>query len=210
VELTFANSEIRVESASTGHEALRRLALVRPDLVLVDAVMPDPSGYEICQTIKHSEHAVPVVLLAGTFEPFDRELAAECGVDDHLVKPFESGTLRDKVEEWLNPRPSAVAAAETAEEEAASVEVTAPAESPSPDAEAVEPDPDPILAGAGEPVADELPAADTPSPALVEAVADAVVARLSTDVLREVAREVVPTLAERIIRERIRELESDD
>ena len=205
VELAFSDTDIRVESAQGGGEALQRLADVRPDLVLADVVMPDPSGYELCRTIKASERPVPVVLLAGTFEPFDAERARECGADGHLVKPFESDALRAKVRALLETpvapaEPPVDAAGEV--EEALAIEVHHPADgaSASPVYRAV-------------PAAPAFAASEPPagySQEFVEAVADAVVRRLAPDVLREVALRVVPELATEIIRERIRELEQEE
>ena len=105
VEITFGDTNVRVETAASGSEALDRFAESAPDLVIADVVMPGPSGYEVCERIKASERPVPVLLLAGTFEPFDRKRAASCGADGHLVKPFESRTLLERVEELLS-RPS--------------------------------------------------------------------------------------------------------
>ncbi|HKQ61048.1 MAG TPA: response regulator, partial [Candidatus Polarisedimenticolaceae bacterium] len=111
VELTFSDSEIRVETAADGAEALRKLEELRPDLLVLDVMMPEPNGYEICRTVKASERPVPVVLLAGTFEPFDAERASRCGADAHLVKPFESETLVQRVRSLLaRPVPAPVAA----------------------------------------------------------------------------------------------------
>lgn len=192
VELTFQDSDIRVESVSSGAAALDRLHALRPDLVLADVVMPHPSGYEICRAVKSSDRPVPVLLLAGTFESFDSERAAECGADDHLVKPFEADALRSKVEQWLSgERPRA------ADDDRATARDAAGESSASEDTRAAR----------AARVADTGP---VPDAQLVEAVARAVVGRLSVDVLREVAREVVPELATRIIRERIRELESEE
>jgi len=96
VELTFHDTDIRVESTGNGREALLRIAATKPDLVLADVIMPEPSGYEICRAVKSSDHPVPVLLLAGAFEPFDPERAKECGADGHVVKPFESRSLLER------------------------------------------------------------------------------------------------------------------
>lgn len=191
VELTFNGTDIRVETFDSGAAALENLERVDPDLILADVVMPGPSGYELCRQVKASGNAIPVVLLSSTFEPYDSDLAAECGADRHLVKPFESGTLADTVRELLEPLP---APAVTAEDEAEFPEVDDAVEALIDDsAKGQHQDP-----GGG---LDER---------LVEAVSKAVVRRLSEQVVREIAREVVPDLAERIIRERIRQLESED
>jgi CheY-like chemotaxis protein len=101
VELTFSDTDIRVEAVESGQEAMERLDRLEPDIVLADVVMPGPTGYEICERVKGSTRPVPVLLLAGTFEPFDPERARACGADGHLVKPFESRTLVQRVEALL-------------------------------------------------------------------------------------------------------------
>jgi CheY-like chemotaxis protein len=82
---------------ASGVEALERFRSTRPDLVLADVVMPPPAGYELCRRVKESDRPVPVLLLSGAFEPFDAEEATACGADGHLVKPFESQKLIDRV-----------------------------------------------------------------------------------------------------------------
>ena len=205
VELTFGETDIRVESVASGREALERWHDLRPDLVLADVVMPGPSGYEVCRAIKASDRPVPVLLLAGTFEPFDAVQARECGSDGHVTKPFDSRQLVERVE-LLLARPRTPAA---------SVEL-APA-SPVDDLEAMFDDlaapldPETIDA----PPAEAAPAeasSETPrlSPADIDAIARRVVERLSDRVIREIAWDVVPDLADVIVRERIRELERDE
>lgn len=202
VELTFSDSDIRVEAVSTGAAALERLDALRPDLVLADVVMPHPSGYEICRAVKSSARPVPVLLLAGAFESFDEARATDCGADDHLVKPFESLALRQKVEELLSSAARKAEGAAAATEEPEEYDLPPDEEEAAAQPiEAAEPEFDVVDAE------EDLPAPDA---RLVDAVAREVVRKLSTDVLREMARDVVPELATRIIRERIRELESDD
>jgi DNA-binding response OmpR family regulator len=211
VELTFSDTEFRVETADNGDAALAKLESLRPDLVLADVVMPDPTGYEICRAVKQSENPVPVMLLAGTFEPFDAELARECGADTHLVKPFESRTLRERVERLLAPL-EAVEPVPATEQQADDVEeiveqLTDEADGEGAAVAAVElEDAEPAMTTEAQ-APEDLPEV---APELVDAVAREVLKRLSTDILREVAWEVVPDLAAKIIRERIRELERDD
>jgi CheY-like chemotaxis protein len=103
VELTFAETEHTVVAVGNGRDLLARLDTVQPDIVLCDVVMPDLNGYEICQRIK-SEPAtlhIPVVLLTGTFEPFDRDRALAAGCDAIVTKPFEAKELIATVEDLL-------------------------------------------------------------------------------------------------------------
>jgi CheY-like chemotaxis protein len=212
VELTFSDTDIHVECVASGAEALSRLDVLRPDVVLADVVMPEPTGYEICRRIKDSDRPVPVLLLAGTFEMFDHELARSCGADGCLLKPFESRMLLDRVASLLAGREAVTSSGvEPVEAERERDESDPP---PTVVEAAVEPDrvaspveeesPEPVAAGT---VDEAVPGLE---PGTIDAIARAVVDRLSEDVVRQIAREVVPRVAEAVVRQRIRELEDED
>ena len=209
VELTFTDTDIRVEVAASGTAALDRIDAIQPDLVLADVFMPDPTGYDLCRTIKSSDRPVPVVLLAGTFEPFDSELARDCGADAHLVKPFESEILLDKVRTLLEPateplpeedEDEAVDDQDQVEQVLAVVSEDGEVEIAVTTDESAEDPRAPMPGGVSLPITQEF----------VDAVAEAVVHRISSEVVREIAAELVPQLATEIIRERIRELEQQE
>lgn len=103
VELTFAETEHKVVTVGSGRDLFGRLAEVKPDVVLCDVVMPDMNGYEVCQTLKSDPNTLhlPVVLLTGTFEPFDRDRAVAAGCDAIVTKPFEARELINIVEDLL-------------------------------------------------------------------------------------------------------------
>jgi CheY-like chemotaxis protein len=108
VELTFADTEYDVVAVSSGDELLQKLPETRPELVICDVIMPGRDGYDVCQEIKSSpEHLhLPVILLTGTFEPFDRDRAIAVGCSEIITKPFEAKKLVDAVER-LAASPSA-------------------------------------------------------------------------------------------------------
>jgi CheY-like chemotaxis protein len=114
VELTFSDSDYELVCVSNGQKALERVREQRPDLILADVVMPEKNGYEVCEAIKGNPATsrIPVVLLSGTFEPFDRERAERIGADAIVSKPFDSQQLLGQVEALLDRVPAA--AAETA------------------------------------------------------------------------------------------------
>ncbi len=103
VELTFAETEHKVVAVGSGRELLRRLSEVNPDVVLCDVVMPDMNGYDVCQSLKSDPATlhIPVVLLTGTFEPFDRDRALAVGSDSIVTKPFEARELIATVEDLI-------------------------------------------------------------------------------------------------------------
>ena len=103
VELTFSDSDFELICVSNGQRALEKLRDERPDLILADVVMPEKNGYEVCEAIKGNPATakIPVVLLSGTFEPFDRERAERIGADAIVSKPFDSQQLLAQVEALL-------------------------------------------------------------------------------------------------------------
>ncbi len=115
VELTFADTEINVVTVSSGDELLEQLPSVRPDIVISDVIMPGTDGYNVCQTIKSDPETlhIPVILLTGTFEPFDRDRALAAGCDEIITKPFEARKLVETVDRLLQGGPAG-----TPEEEA--------------------------------------------------------------------------------------------
>src|SRR5436190_7566153 len=103
VELMFSDTEYLLTCVSNGRLALEKAREDPPDLILADVVMPEKNGYEVCEEIKKDPATarIPVVLLAGTFEPFDRERAERLGCDAIVSKPFDSHQLFRKVESIL-------------------------------------------------------------------------------------------------------------
>ena len=207
IELTFSDTDFHVQSVASGEEALAKLETMRPDVVLADVVMPEPSGYEICRRVKLLDPPIPVLLLAGVFEAFDHEQARACGADGCLLKPFESRTLLDRVASLLASR-EAIGGGALESLEAETAGDFAP-DAADLDSSMIEPPGGPatvsgelrdLAEDAGLPIDSET----------IDVIAEAVVRRLSDDVVRQIARKIVPQVAEELIRQRIRELENDE
>ncbi|MBW7957247.1 MAG: response regulator [Deltaproteobacteria bacterium] len=103
ISITFASEDYELVIAGDGDTALRKARETKPDLVIADIAMPGKSGYELTAAIKSDPEFrnIPVLLLAGTFEPLDKNEAMRVGADDSIIKPFESQDLLDKVRELL-------------------------------------------------------------------------------------------------------------
>jgi CheY-like chemotaxis protein len=99
VELVLAGEGFDIKATSNGDEALTALQSFRPDVVLADIAMPVMNGYQLCEKIKKNPDTadIPVILLAGAFEPIDEDLAKDVEADDYIIKPFESQELLSKV-----------------------------------------------------------------------------------------------------------------
>ncbi|HKP71942.1 MAG TPA: response regulator, partial [Pyrinomonadaceae bacterium] len=92
VALTFDDEEMEVVAVGSGAQAIEKLNESLPDIVLADVFMPEPNGYQLCERIKRDGRTrhIPVVLLVGTFEPFNEAEARRVGADEVLTKPFQS------------------------------------------------------------------------------------------------------------------------
>jgi DNA-binding response OmpR family regulator len=104
IELTFAHEDVRVVSVSDGRRAMQWMDTEWPDIVLVDVEVPEADGYEVASHVKTSTRLknVPVLLLAGAFEPVDQERVQRIGCDGVLVKPFEPQQLVSRVKALLD------------------------------------------------------------------------------------------------------------
>jgi CheY-like chemotaxis protein len=103
VELTFSEGDYQVICVSNGTEALKKIREARPHVALLDIIMPEKNGYEVCEELKKDPATadIPVLLLTGTFEPFDEKRADAVGAVGHLTKPFESHALVSRVDELI-------------------------------------------------------------------------------------------------------------
>jgi DNA-binding response OmpR family regulator len=111
VELTFAGQDIQVVPVGDGGQAIARIPAERPDIVLADIGMPTPNGYEVSAFVKSRRELahVPVLLLAGAFEPVDDTRAREVRSDGVIIKPFDPRQMVTRVRELLSaPRPPAI------------------------------------------------------------------------------------------------------
>jgi len=103
VSLTFAEEDFEVVCAGNGEIAIQKIEEIQPDIVLADIFMPRQTGYEVCEYVKTkpSLSHIPVLLLVGTFEPFDKKEASRVGADGYLTKPFETTVLIQMVKDAI-------------------------------------------------------------------------------------------------------------
>ena len=109
-----------VRFAVNGEEALAQVALKRPDLLLLDVMMPKKSGYEVLGEIRRTDAALPVILLTAKGEKSDVILGLGLGSDDYIKKPFDNDELLARVSAALRraEAPAAPAATRAATSEA--------------------------------------------------------------------------------------------
>jgi DNA-binding response OmpR family regulator len=82
-----------VEQAVTGTAALERHAQAAPDIVLLDVMIPEKSGYDVCREIRRTDPVTPIIMLTAKGQEVDRVVGLELGADDYVVKPFGASEL---------------------------------------------------------------------------------------------------------------------
>ncbi|MDD2851770.1 MAG: response regulator [Desulfuromonadaceae bacterium] len=103
IGIIFGGDEYTLTVVDNGKSAISKAHEINPDILLIDALMPGVSGYEVAEAIRATPllAATPLLLMTGSFEPFDEERAKKCGADDFIAKPFESQQIITKVRELL-------------------------------------------------------------------------------------------------------------
>lgn len=82
--------------AYDGQQALEKAREVKPDLILLDVMMPQKDGWEVCQEIRRT-NSVPILMITARGEEMDRVLGLELGADDYIVKPFSFRELLARI-----------------------------------------------------------------------------------------------------------------
>ncbi|WP_428421317.1 response regulator transcription factor [Methylibium sp.] len=90
-----------VHAVLTAGDGERALQQWRPDAVLLDVMLPDASGYDVCRRWRAAHPALGIVMLTARGDPMDRVLGLEIGADDYLAKPFEPRELVARVRALL-------------------------------------------------------------------------------------------------------------
>jgi len=103
LEFLLRTEGFDVSVAQNGREALELIDSLRPDVVLMDMMMPEMGGHEATRTLRERPGIMhtPVIALTAAAMPGDREKALAAGCDDYISKPIDSSLLLDRIEYWL-------------------------------------------------------------------------------------------------------------
>lgn len=107
IRATFDDGRYSIAEAEDGDQSLELARSVRPDLVVLDMMMPGRSGLEVLHELRADPALAqtPVVMLTARARPADRDAATAAGADRYLAKPFSPLELITVVEDLLNDRP---------------------------------------------------------------------------------------------------------
>lgn len=97
----------RYESAYDGEEAIKKALEIKPDLIILDIMMPKINGIEVCRAFRKNSD-VPIIMLTAKGEEIDKILGLELGADDYIVKPFSPREVVARVKAVLRRRTSRV------------------------------------------------------------------------------------------------------
>jgi len=103
IDLTLRTAGYEIHVASSGTECLEMMRRNQYDIVLLDIMMPDMTGYEVLQTLKgEMESLPPIVYLTAKSLPEDRAHGMALGATDFLIKPVTRGSLLDTIKKYGN------------------------------------------------------------------------------------------------------------
>jgi DNA-binding response OmpR family regulator len=97
----------RVEWCTTGTEAMRSFEMHSPDVVLLDAGLPDIDGFTVCRWIRSQNAAVPILIVTARDSDIDIVVGLDAGANDYVVKPFSVPVLLARVRAHLRANPAA-------------------------------------------------------------------------------------------------------
>jgi DNA-binding response OmpR family regulator len=110
VQLYLRNEGYRVETAANGAEALRKIANLQPALIVLDLMLPEVDGWDVCRRVRATSD-VPIIMLTARSDDVDRIVGLELGADDYVTKPFNPRELAARVKAVLRRATPAPAAA---------------------------------------------------------------------------------------------------
>lgn len=100
VETRMRRDGFTTFTADSAEEGMRLFRRIKPDLVILDIMLPQRSGFEFCRSVRQ-EHATPIIMLSARAEEADRVKGLELGADDYVVKPFNLSELSARVKAVL-------------------------------------------------------------------------------------------------------------
>ncbi|MEW8354021.1 MAG: response regulator transcription factor [Candidatus Thiodiazotropha sp.] len=96
----FTRYDLELEAVTLPSEGLKRIEHSNPDLVILDIMLPEMDGFEVCRTIR-KQSSLPILMLTARGEVMDRVVGLELGADDYLAKPFEPRELVARIQNIL-------------------------------------------------------------------------------------------------------------
>jgi DNA-binding response OmpR family regulator len=102
--MILGKGSYEVLTAADGEEGIKLAQAERPDLILMDVVMPRMDGFEACRRLRRDDQtkAIPIIMVTTRGEVANAQLGYECGCDDYVTKPVNSVELLSKIRDHLH------------------------------------------------------------------------------------------------------------
>ena len=103
VVMRLEANDYEVVCAVDGQEALDKVHREKPDLIILDIMLPKIDGYKVCRMLKFDEayKSIPIIIVTARSQQKDEDMGKEMGADAYIAKPFEPEILLDKIRELL-------------------------------------------------------------------------------------------------------------
>lgn len=101
LKLNLADEEYEVDWASDGLEGLRKALQETPDLIILDVMLPEKNGLEVCRELRQKNIGIPILMLTAKGEEVDKVVGLEIGADDYITKPFSIRELLARLKAHL-------------------------------------------------------------------------------------------------------------
>ena len=88
IRFNLEKEGFQVETSFDGEDAVNKVKLVDPDLMLLDVMLPKQDGFSVCKQVREQNITVPIIMLTAKEEEVDKVLGLELGADDYMTKPF--------------------------------------------------------------------------------------------------------------------------
>ena len=104
VKLKLEFEGYEVMACYEGQDCLDKVGKIKPDIILLDVMMPRLNGYEVCRKLKEDPQTqhIPVIMLTAKVQKLDQELGAKSGANAYITKPFEFEDLLETLKKYLN------------------------------------------------------------------------------------------------------------
>ena len=104
VKIRLEANNYEVILASDGEQALEKARGEKPDLIILDIMLPKMDGYKVCRMLKFDDKysSIPVIMLTARSQESEKSMGEEVGADAYIIKPFEPQMLLGKIKELLN------------------------------------------------------------------------------------------------------------
>ena len=96
LKVLLTNEKFNIVTAGNGTQALEQVKKEKPDLVLLDVMMPEIDGFEVCRRLR-KESMVPIIMITARGEDYDKIMGLDIGADDYVIKPFSAPEVMARV-----------------------------------------------------------------------------------------------------------------